>query len=58
MPTRTEEIASKGMGAAKTVKAAVEGLHGVFKRLTQEHAELAALLMHVKTTSDPRPSAS
>ena len=53
MPTRTEEVASKGMGAAKTVKAAVESPHGVFKKLTEEHREIGALLMRVKATSDP-----
>src|SRR5277367_7049308 len=52
MPTRTEEIASR-MGAAKTVKAAVESPHGVFEKLTEEHREIAALLMRVKATSDP-----
>jgi hemerythrin superfamily protein len=31
----------------------VKGLHGVFKRLTEEHGEVSALLMRVKSTSDP-----
>lgn len=51
MPTRTEEIASKGTGAAKTVKT-VGSLHGVFKKLVQEHREIAALLTQLKAASD------
>jgi hypothetical protein len=33
MPTRIEEVASKAMGGLKAAKAAVEGLHGVFRKL-------------------------
>jgi hemerythrin superfamily protein len=53
MPSRIEEVASKGMGAAKKVKATVEGMHGVFRRLAEEHGEVTALLMRVKASSDP-----
>jgi len=53
MPNRTEEIASKAMGAVKTAKATVTGLHGVFKQLEKEHGEVSALLMRVKMSSDP-----
>ncbi len=53
MPTRTEEIPAKGTGAARTDKPATEGPHGVFKKLTEEHGEIGALLMRVKATADP-----
>ena len=48
MPTRTERMASKAMGAVKTVKATVKGLSGVFRKLAQEHGEVTALLLRVK----------
>jgi len=52
MPTRMEEMASKGMGVAKEIKATFEGLHGVFKKLMEEHGEVTALLLRVKGSSD------
>jgi hemerythrin superfamily protein len=52
MLTRTEQIASKAMGAMKAAKATVRGLGGVFRKLSQEHGEVAALLMRVKKSSD------
>ncbi len=52
MPTRTEGFASTVMGAVKSAKATVEGLRGVFKKLTQEHGEVTALLLRVKASSD------
>src|SRR5579884_4353382 len=52
MPTRTEQIASKAMGAMKVAKATVKGLGGVFRKLSQEHGEVTALLMRVKRSSD------
>ncbi len=51
MPTRTEEVASKAVGAMKAAKATVEGLSGVFKQLTREHGEVSAMLLRVKTSS-------
>src|SRR5262249_9884299 len=51
-PKRTEGIASRVMGAVKAVKASFKGLHGVFKRLTEEHGEVTALLLRVKSSSD------
>ncbi len=53
MPTRMEEAASKTMEAVKAVKAGVEGLHGVFKQLAEEHGQVTALLLRVKMSSDP-----
>jgi hemerythrin superfamily protein len=53
MPNRIENIASKAVGKLKSAKASVEGLSGVFRKLAQEHGEVAALLMRVKHSSDP-----
>ena len=52
MPTRAEQIASKAMGAMKAAKATVKGLGGVFRKLSQEHGEVTALLMRVKRSTD------
>jgi hemerythrin HHE cation binding domain-containing protein len=52
MPTRTEEVASEAMGALKAAKSTFEGLHGVFKKLAEEHGKVSALLMRVKLASD------
>ena len=54
MPNPVENLASKAMGAMKGGKAALEGLSGVFRKLAQEHGEVAALLMRVKSSSDPK----
>ena len=54
MTNRMEELASKAMGTAKAAKAALAGLHGVFKQLEMEHGEVSALLMRVKMSSDPK----
>ena len=53
MPTRTEQAASKVMGAAKKAKGTLEGLTGVFKTLMEEHGEVSALLLRVKASDDP-----
>jgi len=52
MPTNMEKAASKAMGAAKKVKGAVKGLDGVFKTLMEEHGEVSAMLLKVKSSSD------
>lgn len=52
MLTRTEQLASKAMGAMKAAKATVKGLGGVFRKLSQEHGEVTALLMRVKRSND------
>jgi hypothetical protein len=41
------------MSALKTAKATVEGLDGVFKLLTREHGEVAALIDRVTLSADP-----
>lgn len=52
MSNRTEEAASKVAGAVKATKATFEGLHGVFRRLAEEHGQVSALLKRVKLSSD------
>jgi len=47
-----EKAASKTMGAAKMVKGSVKGLEGVFKTLMEEHGEVSALLLRVKSSTD------
>jgi hypothetical protein len=54
MPHRTEKIASEVMGAAKSAKAELKGVHGVFQHLMREHGEVTALLLRVKASSDPK----
>jgi hemerythrin superfamily protein len=53
MPNAFEKTASNVMGAAKTVKATLENLSGVFKQLEKEHGEVTALLRIVNASSDP-----
>ena len=48
MPSRIDELMSKGMGAVKGVKARVEGLSGVFRTLCEQHGEVSALLRRVQ----------
>ena len=50
---RTERAASGVMGAAKAVKATLEGVTGVFRQLMREHGEVSALLRRVKMSTDP-----
>ncbi len=54
MPHRTEKVVSEVMGAAKSAKAKLEGMHGVFQHLMREHGEVTALLLRVKASSDPK----
>jgi hemerythrin superfamily protein len=53
MTNKLEELTSKAVGTAKAAKATLEGLSGVFRHLMREHGEVSALLMRLKTTSDP-----
>jgi len=54
MTHRTEHVATKAAGAAKLVKAAFKGFKGVFRTLTEEHGEAAALMKRIaiSTNSD------
>ncbi len=54
MPSRVDEMLSKGMGAVKGVKARFEGLTGVFKTLAEQHGQVTALLLRVKSSADKR----
>jgi hemerythrin superfamily protein len=54
MTNPAEELASKAMGAMKAGKATFEGLTGIFRRLAIEHGEVSALLLRVKSSSDPQ----
>ncbi|MET0388295.1 MAG: hemerythrin domain-containing protein [Polyangiales bacterium] len=53
MPNPVHDIASKALGTVKATKARLEGLHGVFRKLAQEHGEASALLMRLKHSKDP-----
>lgn len=57
MPSRTDEMISKGMGAVKGVKAMFEGVHGVFKTLMEQHGEVSALLRRCKAADDDQKRA-
>jgi len=45
-------MASKAAGAAKAVKATFKGFKGVFKTLTREHGEAAALIGRIAMSND------
>jgi hypothetical protein len=53
MTNPIDEVASKTLGATKAVKATLKGLTGVFRKLSQEHGEVSALLLHLAKTDDP-----
>jgi hemerythrin superfamily protein len=53
MHIKVEELAAKALGAAKAVKATLEGLDGVFRHLVREHGEVSALLLRLKLSADP-----
>jgi hypothetical protein len=54
MPNPIEKAASEVMGAIKSTKARLTGLTGVFQHLAREHGEVTALLLRVKSSSDPK----
>jgi hypothetical protein len=54
MPNPLEKAASEVMGAVKSTKARIAGLTGVFQHLAREHGEVTALLLRVKSSSDPK----
>jgi hemerythrin superfamily protein len=47
-----DSIMAKGAGKAKGVRARLEGLTGVFKRLVEQHAELRVLLKRLQDDPD------
>jgi len=54
MPSRMDEMISKGAGAAKSVKARFEGLVGVFRTLAKQHGEVAAMLKRLQGKPEKR----
>ncbi len=57
-PNQLARATPEATGPVKVVKTAIEGLSGVFQHLTHEHGEITALLLRVKTMSDPRARAA
>jgi hemerythrin superfamily protein len=54
MATRMAHFVAKTKGAAKAVRARVEGLHGIFATLAKQHAEAGSLLEAVKADASKR----
>lgn len=54
MPSTTDNLLAKGMEAVKEVKATLEGFHGVFRTLTEQHGEVTAMLKRVQKDNDKR----
>jgi hemerythrin superfamily protein len=48
MPSRLDSMMSKGAGVMKGVKARLDGLHGVFKTLAEQHGEVSAMLKRLQ----------
>jgi hemerythrin superfamily protein len=58
MSNAIEEAAAKAAGKFAAVQATVRGLRGVFRRLAEEHKEIAILLKRAGATNDPKKRAS
>lgn len=54
MSNRIDEVVAKTKGAAKGVKARVEGLTGIFATLAKQHGEASALLDDIKADAKKR----
>lgn len=54
MPNRIDELIAKTKGAAKAVKARVDGLTGVFATLAKQHTEVGSLMDNVKIDASKR----
>jgi hemerythrin superfamily protein len=57
MPNVSEESITQAAGELGSFKAKVNGLDGVFRRLTEEHKEVAILLQRAGMTRDPNERA-
>lgn len=57
MPNVIEESITKAAGELGSFKAKVNGLDGVFRRLTEEHKEVAILLQRAGMSRDPNERA-
>lgn len=53
MPNILEQTAAKAAGKMGAIKAAINGLDGVFRQLAEEHKEVAALFTRATLSSDP-----
>jgi hypothetical protein len=49
MPSRTDELISRGMAKAKVMKGALTGLGGVFRTLMEQHGKVSGLLHRIKS---------
>jgi hemerythrin-like domain-containing protein len=54
MPNRMDSILSKGAGMMKGVKARLDGLHGVFRTLAEQHGEVSAMLKRLQDKPEKR----
>ncbi|HEY4057801.1 MAG TPA: hemerythrin domain-containing protein [Kofleriaceae bacterium] len=54
MPNPIDSLKAKTAGAAKSVKARVEGLSGVFNTLAKQHAEAKSLLENLQNNPDKK----
>jgi hemerythrin superfamily protein len=54
MPNHMDTLISKGKGKMKAMQAGLEGVVGVFKTLTEQHAEVESLITRVKRDEDKR----
>lgn len=54
MPNRMDSMLSKGAGVMKGVKARLDGLHGVFKTLAEQHGEVSAMLKRLQDKPEKR----
>jgi hemerythrin superfamily protein len=54
MPIRLDSMLSKGAGVLKGVKARLDGLHGVFKTLAEQHGEVSAMMKRLKDHPEKR----
>jgi hemerythrin superfamily protein len=54
MPNRMDSMLSKGAGMMKGVKARLEGLTGVFKTLSEQHGEVAAMLKRLQSKPEKK----
>lgn len=54
MPNRMDSMMSKGAGVMKGIKARLEGLHGVFRVLAEQHGEVSAMLKRLQDNPEKK----
>lgn len=57
MPNPIEEAAAKVAGKIGSIQARIGGLDGVFRRLSEEHAQVTMLIARAAISSDPEKRA-